>query len=189
MKTFYEFVEYKKLNSLKEQAANLMVELDLDPAEFVMDYVAKKPKLEAALLEYIEMQEGFMDTLKNVGNAAMQFGRNVWSGGGVKGGWNQAKDTVMGPVAKFNTAIKVLNDLIGSIQKNPQTKDMVAGEDDHHAWAKGRKIADYLQDIVNQLNKQKTYIPQMQQHPTFDKPQMVQPGATPSPPPPPTPTP
>lgn len=176
MKTFYEFIENKKLSSLIERAANLMVELDVDPAQFILEYVSNEPKLESSLLEYIEMQEGIMDTLGRVKDAAVAFGKNVWDRGGIKGGWHQGKDVLMGPLAKFNTAIKVMNDLVASLNRNPQTKDMMTGDDPAHPWARGKKISEYIQDIINQLEKQRPFIPKMQDHPAHGGGQMVQPG-------------
>lgn len=182
MKTFNEFIEHKKLEKVVYEAAELMVELDVDPAQYILSYVSKDPVVETALLEYIEINEaGMWDGIRNLGggfvgraiDAGKQFAGNVWggkSGGGITGGWKQAADTLMGPKAKFDTAVRVLGDLVNSLMKNDVTKDMVADT------PSGKMpIAKYIEDIVKSLNKQKEMIPVMT--PKNDtQPQMRQPG-------------
>jgi len=157
MKTFYEFVDHKKLENSIVEAANLMVEMDIDPQTFILDYVSKYPDMEEKL------QEGlFGNLLKGAG----KFASNVWNGGGITGGWAQAKDTVMGPGAKFDDAVKTLTDLAVALHKNDQTRDMKTSD--------GTKtIARYIAGVVQYLRQQKDMIPRMQPaantQPTFSQ--------------------
>ena len=167
MKTFYEFVEYRKIETYIVEAANLMVEMDINPQEFVLEYVSKHPEVEEKLLQHIELQEGMFG---NLWQGVKQFGQNVWSGGGIKGGWAQAKDTVMGPGAKFDAAVKTLNDLAQALLKNDQTKDMKTSDG-------STTIAKYIGGIIKQLQNQKDMIPRMQPA-ANTQPQMAQRGGT-----------
>jgi len=158
MKTFYEFVDHKNLENSIVRAADLMVEMDIDPQTFILDYVSKDPD--------IELQEGFLDTIKNIGSGIKQFGQNVISGGGVKGGWAQAKDTVMGPGSKFDSAVNSLKALIDTLEKNDQTKNMTMTDGKTN-------LAFYMKRILATLEKQKEMIPRMQPaantQPTFSQ--------------------
>jgi hypothetical protein len=145
MKTFYEFVDHKNLEASIIEAANLMVEMDIDPQEFIIEYLSKDS----------ELQEGFMDTIKNIGKGAMAFGQNVWSGGGIRGGLSQAKDMVMGPGAKFDSAVNSLTALIDTLEKNDQTKNMMnAGGT--------QTLSKWINMILNALKKERDAIPRMQ---------------------------
>lgn len=158
MKNFHQFIESKKLESEISIAANLMVELNLNPAEFILEYVKSDKEMEAALLEYITIQEGILDGLKAFGGnalkAAQQFGQNVWSGGGIKGGITQASDTLSGPVAKYDSAVRVLGDLVKSLESRDDTRVM---------RTKGgtATIPERIRKIIGELTRQKNMIPQM----------------------------
>ena len=158
MKTFYEFIDHKKLEASMIEAANLMVEMDIDPQTFILDYVSNNPE--------IELQEGFLDVIKNIGSGIKQFGQNVWSGGGIKGGWDQAKDTVVGPLVKFNNAVKSLTALVKAMQDNDQTKNMTATDGKTN-------LAEYIGKILMYLKKQQDMIPRMQS-PKDTQPKMGQ---------------
>lgn len=145
MKTFYEFVDHKNLEASIIEAANLMVEMDIDPKEFIIEFLSKDT----------ELQEGFMDTISNIGKGALAFGKNVWSGGGIKGGFAQAKDMVMGPGAKFDSAVNTLTALIDTLEKNDQTKSMMnAGGT--------QNLAKWIGMILAALKKERDAIPRMQ---------------------------
>jgi hypothetical protein len=149
MKTFNEFIEQKNINRLIESIAGLMVEMDVNPAKYILE---NPPE--------VDLDEGFMDGLQAFGtnalNAVKQFGKNVWSGGGVQGGYNQAKDTLAGPVAKFDSAARVLNDLVNQLQKNAQTASMPSATNPRQT------VASYLGGILKGLMKEKENIPKMQ---------------------------
>jgi len=163
MKTFYEFVDHKKLEASIIEAANLMVEMNIDPQTFMLERVSKDLG--------VELDEGFLDTIRNIGSGIKQFGQNVWSGGGVTGGWAQAKDTVMGPGAKFDSAVNSITSLIDALEKNDQTKNMMN--------ASGKQnLAKWMGVILNTLKKERDAIPRMQ--PASNKPQYGQKSGTPA---------
>ena len=126
-----------------------MVEMNINPARYVLD---NPPD--------VELDEGFMDGLKAFGNNAMsavkQFGSNVMKGGGILGGYKQAKDTLMGPATKFDSAVRVLTDLAAQIAKDPQTANFPS-------VAEPRNLLHvYLTKVLNALQKEKDNMPKMQ---------------------------
>jgi len=149
MKTFNEFIEQKNINTLVESIAGLMVEMDINPAEYILENAPET-----------ELDEGFMDSLKafgkNAWSAAKQFGKNVWDGGGIRGGAAQAADTLAGPASKFDSAARVLTDLVNQLQKNPQTASMPSSTNPRQT------VASYLGGILKGLMKEKENIPKMQ---------------------------
>jgi hypothetical protein len=149
MKTFNEFIEQKNINTLVESIAGLMAEMDINPAEYILENAPE-----------MELDEGFMDSLKAFGknafNAAKQFGKNVWDGGGIKGGAAQAHDTLAGPASKFDSAARVLTDLVNQLQKNAQTASMPSATNPRQT------VASYLGGILKGLMKEKENIPKMQ---------------------------
>jgi len=164
MKTFYEFIDHKNLEASIIEAANLMVEMDIDPQTFILEHVSKDLG--------IELEEGLMDTIANIGSGIKKFGQNVWSGGGITGGWAQAKDAVMGPGAKFDSAVKSITSLIDALEKNDQTKNMMNASGSHN-------LAKWMNMILTALKKERDAIPRMQsQSAANTQPQYVQKSAT-----------
>jgi hypothetical protein len=164
MKTFYEFVDHKNLEASIIEAANLMVEMDIDPQTFMLERISKDLG--------VELEEGLMDTISNIGSGIKKFGQNVWSGGGITGGWAQAKDTVMGPGAKFDSAVKSITSLIDALEKNDQTKNMMNASGSHN-------LAKWMNMILTALKKERDAIPRMQsQSAANTQPQYVQKSAT-----------
>lgn len=177
MKTFNEFVEHKALENLVYETAELMVELDINPPSYILSYVSSDPVVETALLKYIELNEGMWDNIKNssigrfgqrVWDAGSKFAGNVWSGGGILGGAKQATDALMGPKAKFDTAVKVLSDLVDSLMKNDATKNMMTADNKTTVWK-------YISGVKKQLEQQKEMIPALTSQ-TNTQPYMAQPG-------------
>jgi hypothetical protein len=121
MKSFNQYIEDKKMDAMLDNIASLMVEMDIEPTSFILDYVSNDPKMEAALLEYIELQEGILDGIKSFAgravDAAKAVGGSIWRGGGLGHGIDQAKDIMSGPAAKFDTAKRALTDLVLSLKK------------------------------------------------------------------------
>ena len=164
MKTFYEFVDHKNLEASIIEAANLMVEMDIDPQTFMLERISKDLG--------VELEEGLMDTISNTWSGIKQFGQNVWDGGGIRGGWKQAKDTVMGPGAKFDSAVKSITSLIDALEKNDQTKNMMNASGSHN-------LAKWMNMILNALKKERDAIPRMQSA-ANTQPQYAQKSGTPS---------
>jgi len=149
MKTFNEFVEQKNINYLVGSIAGLMVEMNINPARYILENAPD-----------VELDETFMDGLKQFGtnalNAARQFGTNVLNGGGIMGGVKQAHDTLAGPATKFDAVSRILNDLVKQLQKNPQTASFPSVTDP------SATLSIYLQKVLHDLQKEKDNIPKMQ---------------------------
>lgn len=159
MKTFLEFVEDKKIEKIISETANLFVELDIEPTQYVLEYVSKTPEVEACLLEYIDYQENIFkamgQTASNVWNAAKQVGKGMWSGGGLKHGLTQAKDTLTGPSTKFDYAVKVMKDLVASLMKDEKFRSIPSSA--HPKF----NIVQYLQQLTKNLERESANIPKM----------------------------
>jgi hypothetical protein len=149
MKTFNEFIEQKNINFLVGSIANLMVEMNINPAQYILEHSPN-----------VELDEGFMDGLRafknNAWNAVKQFGSNVMKGGGIQGGYKQAMDTMAGPATKFDSAVRVLTDLANQLEKNPQTASFPS------ASSPGSLLHDYLKKVLSDLQKEKDNMPKMQ---------------------------
>lgn len=160
MKTFYEFIENKKLESAIIEAAQLFVDLDIEPSSYVLEYVSKDENIEACLLEYINYQENILKAAgqmaSNVWNAARQVGSSVWSGGGLKHGLKQAKDTLTGPSTKFDYAVKVMKDLVAALMKDERFRSIPSSA--HPKF----NVVQYLQQLTRNLERESANIPKMQ---------------------------
>jgi len=180
MKTFVEYIEYKKLEKSVIECVNLMVEMNIDPVEYILEYVSKDPEAEKCLLEYIDIQEGLWDSAVDFGKrawgAASSVGKSLWSGGGLKYGLQHAKDIFSGPESKFNHAIKVMGDLVNSLKKgynDPNTNQTVSFETIPGAGAAGGKsIVKWIEVLKGELEKQASQMPKLKAT-TVNAPQMA----------------
>lgn len=161
MQSFHNYLENRQVNELIKEAANLCVELDVHPAEFIMQMDFTESDLH---------EQGFFNRL---GQAAKQFAGNVWSGGGLKGGFAQAKDTLAGPSAKYTQAIKTLEDLTKALASNAATAQMKTSNNK-------TPVTQFLQRVIGDLKRQQQMIPQMAA-PQNTQPMMQQPGRAPTP--------
>lgn len=172
MKTFIEFVEHKSFEKVVVECANLMVEMDVDPSEYILNYVSKDPEAEKCLLEYIEIQEGLWDSVKDlgsrIGGAAKAIGGSLWSGGGLKYGLQQAKDVMSGPSSKFNHALKVMDDLVKALEKgytDPNTKQVVSFDKipagGSYGSRSGDSIVTWIKKLREELKSQASQVPKL----------------------------
>lgn len=144
MFTFNEFLEEKRVTHTITECAQIMVELDVNPEEYIYESLLKIDPV---------LAESWGRWLGNIGTAVKQFGQNVWSGGGIKGGWKQAVDTVAGPAAKFDAAADALENL-AKVLKDPKFKDFQSSS------GQGT-VGDYIQKILKDLRQDRNHIPQM----------------------------
>lgn len=145
MITFNEFLENKKNETSIKECADLMVEMNVDPYVYIYECLKEIDPV---------LAEGWWDGIKNFAgnawNAAKQFAGNVAQG--AKAGFNQAADTVAGPVAKFDAAIRALEDL-----QKVLSRDDFAG----FMSSTGRgTVANYVELVKRALNKDKESMPQ-----------------------------
>jgi hypothetical protein len=110
----------------------------------------------------------------NLGSAVKQFGQNVWSGGGIKGGWTQAKDTVTGPKAKYDSAVASLQQLVKTLQSDERTRNMMTSDN-------RTDVGTFINGVIKQLQQQKEMIPVMTPQATT-QPTPQQPGRAAPPP-------
>lgn len=145
MITFNEFLEGKKNETSIRECADLMVEMNVDPYVYIYECLKEVDPV---------LAEGWWDGVKNfAGNlfqGAKQFAGNLAQG--AKAGFNQAADTIAGPTAKFDAAIRALEDL----QKVLSNSDFASFMS---STGKGT-VANYVELVKRALNKDKESMPQ-----------------------------
>jgi len=149
MITFNEFLEGKKIDADITECANLMVEMEVNPYEYIHEALKEIDPV---------LAEGWWDGVKQFGknmwNAAGQVAKGVWDGGGLKHGLQKAADTVAGPVAKFDSAERALKDLRDMLMKSPEFNNFQSST--------GRgTVGQYVAAVLNALRKDKENIPQL----------------------------
>jgi len=157
MLTFGEFSNLIEFNREIRSCASLLSESEVDPAEFVGGFLEE------------DLQEGWKDWLTGagkvaggvasgigrLGRAAGEVGSSLWDGG-LKSGVAKGSDTVAGPSVKFDKAMAILKDLAAYLNQNDMTKGLPS------AGERGYTVGQYIQRIVDDLNKEKNNMPQMQ---------------------------
>jgi len=186
MKTFYEFVDHKNLEKAIIECATLMVELDVSPTDYILEYVSKDPEAEKCLLEYIKIQEGILDGVKDFAGralgAAKAIGGSVWNGGGLKYGLQHAQDVMSGPAAKFDTAKKALQNLVDSLKKGykDNSGNTVSFSSIPSAGAPKYNIVQYVNQLLKNLEREHGNMPKLQQT-AVSNPSMAPRGTAPAP--------
>jgi hypothetical protein len=149
MITFNEFLEHKRVESTMTECAHLMVELDVNPYEYIYESLKEIDPV---------LAEGWWDGVKAAAG-------NVWQGvkrfvgdtaAGVKAGARQAADAVAGPVAKFDAVERALTDLVGLLKKDQRFQNFQS------STGKG-SVGQYLGAVLNALQKDKQALPQLMQ--------------------------
>jgi len=138
MKTFGSFVQEKTLQGKLIEAATLLSIKCEDPDQFIKTwYETNHPEL------FIVLNEGIWDNVK-------QAGSQMWQG--VKQGAQNFAANQWGPQAKFDQAVKTLNDLVQYMSTNPQLANM-----------KGTTgpLINQIGGIIKQLSQLKDHMPQM----------------------------
>lgn len=148
MISFNEFVENKRADGAIVECASIMVEMDVEPHRYIYESLKE---VDPVLAE--SWWDGVKSFAGNAWNAAKQVGKGVWDGGGLKHGLAQAADTVAGPVAKFDSAVRALESLKKTLS-DPKFSNFQS------STGKGT-VADYISIILHHLNKDKAAMPQM----------------------------
>lgn len=145
MITFNDFLETKKNEAVIAECANLMADMEVNPYVYIYESLKKVDPV---------LAEGWWDGVKNFASNAWQgvkqFAGNVAQG--VKAGYNQAADTIAGPVAKFDSAIRALEDLKKVLSNNDFSNFM-------SSTGRGT-VAQFVDLVKNSLEKDKGSIPQ-----------------------------
>lgn len=151
MITFNEFLEHKRVESVVTECAYLMVELDVEPYEYIYESLKKVDPV---------LAEGWWDGVKDMAgrawNAAKQVGKSVWDGGGLKHGIKQASDTVAGPVAKFDAVERALTDLVNILNKDERFQNF-------QSKSGQGSVGKYLAKVLEDLKVDKSRVPQLMQ--------------------------
>jgi len=149
MITFGQFLEHKHNDSIVSECAHLMVEMEVNPYEYIYESLKEIDPV---------LAEGWWDGVKqfagNAWNAAKQVGKSVWDGGGLKHGLKQAADTMSGPVAKFDAVERSLQDLVNLLKTDKRFERFQSSTGQGH-------ISDYLGKVLADLQKDKAAVPQM----------------------------
>jgi hypothetical protein len=145
MISFNEFVEHKRLEGVIAECANMMVEMDVEPHRYIYESLKRVDPV---------LAEGWWDGVKNfagnVWQGVKQFGGNVAQG--AKAGYNQAADTIAGPAAKFDAAVRALADL-EKVLNDCQFKDF-------YSKSGNGTVLDYVREIKKKLEDDKNHMPQ-----------------------------
>jgi len=146
MKTFNEFMVNKHINPKVEEAAKLIVELELDPWDCVVEWAkGRNPEWEIRLTEKrVILEQGLWQGLKAGAQQAWQ---------GLKAGAQQVHQSVAGPEAKYNQAITALTNLVQVMSQVPGVEAMKG--------VNGGPLVNELQGMINQMDQQKEMIPQL----------------------------
>lgn len=141
-------MEHKRVESTITECAHLMANLDVEPHRYIYECLKEIDPV---------LAEGWWDNVKATAS-------NVWQGvksfagdtaRGAAKGWNKAVDTVAGPVAKFDAAVRALEDLEKTLGSNPTFNNFQSSE--------GRgTVLQYIQAVKKALMKDKDSIPQLQ---------------------------
>lgn len=145
MITFNEFLESKKNDAVIAECAHLMAELEVNPYEYIYESLKK---VDPALAE--GFWDGVQNFARNVGTGVKQFFGNVAQG--AKAGYNQASDTIAGPVAKFEAAKRALGDLL-KVLGTPEFANFMS------TTGKG-KVVDYVKQVLADLEQDSKAMPQ-----------------------------
>ena len=157
MKSFDSFLENKTANSIKKEIATLMVEKNINPWKFLLEYYEGNADMIIALEEHKSVSEGFMDGVKRFGSAVLDAGKNMI--GGVKSAAGQIADkasqsagqfraAVAGPEAHYAASLEALNALSKELNQNVAVQS--ASKTDPEA----KKLVGNLQGIMKQLQQQ-----------------------------------
>lgn len=145
MITFNEFLESKKNAVVIGECANLMAEMDINPYVYIYESLKK---VDPVLAE--GWWDGVQNVAKNVWQGVTQFAGNVAKG--AQAGFNQAADTIAGPVAKFEAAKRALADL-EKVLSAPEFKNFMSST--------GRgTVMQYVQQVKKDLEQDAMKMPQ-----------------------------
>ncbi len=162
MKSFKNYLEERKVNALMAEVAHKMVEVNVDPWNFLMEYYKNEPDIALALeFNKEESLNEFWGGLKRMGQSlfkgAKQFGQGLGAAAQAVGG--SAMDTakqiragVAGPEAHYAASIEALQGLSKELNKNQAVQ---AGMESNPNI---KKLVGDLQGILKQLEQQKQFV-------------------------------
>jgi hypothetical protein len=146
MITFNEFVEHKRSEFTIRECATLLAETDVNPYVYIYESIKEVDPVFA---------EGWWDNVRsaagNLWQGVRQFGSNVAQG--VKAGYNQASDTISGPVAKYDAAVRALDDLLKVLGNDPEFSKF-------QSKSGQGSVIEYIEKVKQDLLSDKQQVPQ-----------------------------
>lgn len=147
MITFNEFLEHKRIESTVTECAHMMVELDVDPYRYIYENLKDIDPV---------LAEGWWDNVKstagNIWKGVKSFAGDVATG--ARTGYNKAADTIAGPVAKFDAAVRALDDLIKVLGSDKRFERFMSD-------VGGGTVVQYIEKVKEALMKDKDKVPQL----------------------------
>jgi hypothetical protein len=158
-RTFSEYVEKKEIDSLNMKIAESMVELDINPWDFIIEMYSDNEDLVNNLKERKNViEEGIFS---NIGSAVRGVAGTVgnWLGQTAKSGMEtaraagqQARAAMFGPEARYSNALEALTALSDELSKNQKVQD-AAKTDPRY-----KTLVNQLEGIRKQLDQHKTMV-------------------------------
>lgn len=142
--SFSEFADKKDTEKLIKETAQIISEMPGNPEEILSNIIEG-------------LDEGVLNTLwKGISGAVGGAAQGVAQGAQQWRQESQLKaDQQNGPLAKFNNAVKILQDLEQELRKNPATARVGSQN------LPKRSVAGYIQTIWKALQKEQGSMPQM----------------------------
>jgi len=147
MINFNQFLEHKRNDFVIKECAQLMVEMDVNPYEYIYECLKEIDPV---------LAEGWWDGVKSFGKSLFNAGK-AFVGDTARGavaGYRQAADAVSGPVAKFDAVNRALTDLVNILEQDPRFKDFQS------STGQGT-VGQYLSGVLASLQKDAQNIPKM----------------------------
>lgn len=158
-KSFKEYVEKKEIDQLSVKIAEMLVETDVNPWDYLISLYSENEEIVNSLKEQKEViEEGL---LGNIGRAVRGVAGTVgnWLGQTASSGMQtaraagqQARAAVFGPEAKYTNALEALNALSNELSKN-QKVQAAAQTDPRY-----KNLVAQLNGIMKQLDQQKAAV-------------------------------
>lgn len=168
MKSFTDYVQGKNLDALMSEIAHRMVELNVDPWNFLMEYYKKDSRVLMVLEanKEVAINEGLWGGLKRMGQALWGGGQRLGQGlgaaakavgGSAVDAAKQARAKIMGPEAHYAASIEALQGLSKELSNNKEVQTAMQSSDPQ-TQANYKKIVGDLQGILKQLDQQKQQV-------------------------------
>lgn len=143
MRSFNNFLENQQVQNKIYQAAELMVEKNVNPNLFIVRYYEQNHPEIAHLIN-----EGMWDGIKQ---GASQFGQHALQG--LKNAGGAFMNNVFSPQTKFDSAIKSLTQLTQQLQSDQSLKSWLASNP-------GNQLLSQVNGMIQQLGQLKPQVPQ-----------------------------
>lgn len=162
MRSFSNYLQSKNAEALMSEIAHKMVELNVDPWNFLMEYYKNEPTMIIALESHKELNENLWGGIKRFfGGAGGQIAQGLGSGaykaaqafgGKMADAAKQARAAIAGPEAHYAASIEALQGLSKELNKNQAVQNAMQTNPEV------KTLVGSLQGILKQLDQQKEKI-------------------------------